>query len=232
MWNTASLFRRSLIPLLCLLHTANLDAATAPLEDAVFSDDSTTALVFKSEDSVERLNEPFPSSNHHRISNSLPQSSSFSRKTIPPPSADVVKHGYEKLNALFADDTLDEAVLIVKEVNEDLNRLNQNIEQQLAPAMGQLFIIQDLFAATGEDNLMPSSFQAPSTANIGLSAGDPLESLDLEDIAYDESDSFFAWLLKLPSYLFDIENLIILGISLFLLTGFFKVVHYVVNRIY
>ena len=230
---------------LCLIQAMNLNAAALPLEDSVFSEDSRLSFDPEIPDTPPPDNEEINPSPLSAGSQTKPptnplyrnenadqffQSPAFGR-TKHSTSVDIIKQSYGKLNEIVDDESLDDAVLIIKSINADLNNLNQKIEQKIAPAIEDLFIMQRLLPGSTEQQL-PASYQTRHFPAVDLSTGDPLHNPELNGIVYEQPSGFFALLIKLPTYLFDIENLIILGVSLFLLTGLFKIVHYVVNRIY
>ncbi len=157
--------------------------------------------------------------------------SSSIKKEYPSESSDIVKISYGKLNEIMNDEILEDTVLIARELNIKLNEVNQKIDQKVAPAIEDIFIIQRFFSSSPEEkNFLVSDKSRLNTKhkiNIPPSAVSDTEYLDDEQI-----DGFFGFLLRAPKYLFNIKSLIIFLIALFLLSGIMKTIHFILNKIY
>ncbi len=153
------------------------------------------------------------------------------KKDLPPQSFDIVKIGYGKLNEIIEDEVLDDSVLIIRDINIRLNELNQKIDQKVVPAIEDIFIMQRLFSSTGEQELFISKKSQLKITEQQIK-NIPITTSDLENLDYEQPEGFFGLLLNLPKYLFNIKNIITLLISLFLLSGFIKIIHFILNRIY
>ncbi len=155
------------------------------------------------------------------------------KRNIAPSNA-VLKQGYEQLNEIIDENTLNDTLLIVKDINTQLNEFNNKVNQKLSPAIEELFILQKLFSTSGEQDLFVSNVRN-QTNQIGTFTEIDLNS-DAEELAeiipVEEVDGFLGFIIKLPKYFFNIKNVIILVLTLFIISGLLRILHYLLNKMY
>ncbi len=154
------------------------------------------------------------------------------KKTESPPNTDVIKANFNHLSEIMEEETLDDTIMIIKDLNDKLNRINTQIEQHLTSNVTDIFIMQNLFSASGEQGLLiDSRHSVQPVSTIANNQTHLTNELKTEATLYEKPQDFLDRLLKLPSFLFNIKNLIIFLGSIVLITGLLKALHVILNRI-
>ncbi len=147
------------------------------------------------------------------------------------PSQDIVSHAYQQLSTVLDEESMEDTALIVKELNTKINVVNDSIEQKMAPAVEDVFLLQQMFPAAGDDQMFVNSSatpQSPSGAAQPIALNDPL----VNETPIEQPTGVLGLLFKLPRYLFDLKNLLIILVCMLVLAVVLKILNFVLNRVY
>jgi len=149
-------------------------------------------------------------------------------------NSSILETTYGKLNEIMDEEMLDNTELIVREFNQKLNSLNNNINLKLQSFSEDILIINNLFPVLAENNWNngkinnygPVRQQGNNTDTYLLLAG--VNSSPTE--AVEEPEGVFGFIMMLPKYIFNIDYLVKGLAILFLVTGIYKLLYFVMNK--
>lgn len=152
------------------------------------------------------------------------------QSNIALPFYNILKGKEGALNKILEDETIDEIVLISKDINLRLNQLNQEIDHKIAPAIEELLILNQLFSMSGsEGQYYFSDYKALSHTSPD---NNPYSDPKLNNIAIEETDGILGLLIELPKFFLNLQNILLFIIILFLISGVMKAIHFALNNIY